>query len=356
MAMIGRNAAIAEIGPRRRELHGVARLRVVAGRARLAAERLPRAGDGAVVVGMGLLHKERAPSIIDRSGRRPHRLGRTVIRVRSSRPGTFLTRRRIGWAVTIAAVVAAVACLVGAVVAWQLLGELRDRTATSLQLLESTLNNVDDTLAIAQDVTGTVGSSLDTIEQSLAILTQGVEDGATALDAVADLTEDVPPALDRLDRTLVRLRDAAAVVDTGLNAIGQLPIGPNISDTQLAASVDGVRGDISPIADGLRNSTSSIRSLAGSSGELVVQISALEDDLAELDESLDRSAELLDQYRADTEEAIVLAQESLDDLDRNILLSRLLIVILAVTIAIGQIAPFDIGRQLARTPDPAAPL
>ena len=77
------------------------------------------------------------------------------------------------------------------------------------------------------------------------------------------------------------------------------------------------------------------------------QIEALEGDLAALDESLERSTELLDRYRADTAEAIVLAQESLDDLDRNILLSRILVVILAVTIAIGQIAPFYIGRQLA---------
>ena len=64
MAMIGRNAAIFEIGRRRRELHGVRRLRGVARRARLAAQRLPRAGDRAVGVGMGLLHANRAPSII----------------------------------------------------------------------------------------------------------------------------------------------------------------------------------------------------------------------------------------------------------------------------------------------------
>ena len=42
MAMIGRNAAIAEVGPRRRELHGVARVRVVARGARVAAQRFPR--------------------------------------------------------------------------------------------------------------------------------------------------------------------------------------------------------------------------------------------------------------------------------------------------------------------------
>lgn len=275
-------------------------------------------------------------------------------RVRSASLRTFFTRRRVGRAVMVAAVVAAVTCLFGAVVAWQLLGELKDRSATSLQLVESTLRNVDDSLAIAQDVTATVGSAIGTIEQSLGTLSQGVEDGATTLDAVADLTEDIPPALDRLDRTLVTLRDAAAIVDTGLNAIDQLPIGPTIPVVRLAESVDGVRSDIRPIAEGLRSSTGSIRSLAGSSGELVAQIGALESDLSELDESLENSTELLARYRADTQEAIVLAQESLDDLDRNILLSRVLIVILAVTIAIGQIAPFYIGQQLARTP--ASPL
>ena len=162
----------------------------------------------------------------------------------------------------VAAVVAAVTCLVGAVVAWQLLGELKDRSATSLQLVESTLRNVDDSLAIAQDVTATVGNAIGTIEQSLGTLSQGVEDGATTLDAVADLTEDIPPALDRLDRTLVTLRDAAAIVDTGLNAIDQLPIGPTIPAVRLAESVDGVRSDIRPIAEGLRSSTGSIRSVS----------------------------------------------------------------------------------------------
>ena len=186
----------------------------------------------------------------------------------------------------VAAVVAAVTCLVGAVVAWQLIGDLQDRSATSLELVASTLRNVDDSLAVAQDVTATVGSAIGTIEQSMGTLTQGVEDGAAALDAVADLTEDVPPALDRLDRTLVTVRDAAAIVDTALDAVDQLPIGPTIPDARLAASVDGLRGDIRPIAEGLRGSTSSIRSLAGSSGELVTQIGALEDDLTDLDESL----------------------------------------------------------------------
>ena len=173
-------------------------------------------------------------------------------RTLAARTRAVFNRRRIGRAVTVAAVVAAITCVVGAVVAWQLLGDLRTRSAASLDLLDRTLTNVDETLAVAQDVTVTVGDSLDTVRDSLTTLSTGVEDGAAALDSVADLTEDVPPALDRLDTTLAELRDAADVVDSALDALDQLPIGPDFDpDAGLAASVDGVRSDIRPIADDL---------------------------------------------------------------------------------------------------------
>ena len=96
-------------------------------------------------------------------------------RTPSARARAVFNRRRIGRAVTIAAVVAAVTCVIGAVVAWQLLGDLRTRSAASLDLLERTLTNVDESLAIAQDVTSTVGDSLDTIRDSLTTLSAGVE-------------------------------------------------------------------------------------------------------------------------------------------------------------------------------------
>ena len=274
-------------------------------------------------------------------------------RTLADRTKAVFNRRRVGRAVTVAAVVAAITCVVGAVVAWQLLGDLRTRSAASLDLLDRTLTNVDETLAVAQDVTATVGDSLDTVRDSLATLSTGVGDGAAALESVADLTEDVPPALDRLDTTLVELRDAADVVDSALEALDELPIGPDFdADAGLAASVEGVRDDIRPIADDLAARRRSIRDLSGSSDDLVAQLSALDGDLTDLDESLDRSTELLESYRADASEAIALAEDSRDDLDRDIACPESLAVVLAGAIAVGQVAPFHIGRQLAATPDP----
>jgi hypothetical protein len=260
----------------------------------------------------------------------------------------MITRRRIGRAIMVAAVVAAVTCVVGAVVAWVFLGDLRDRSAESLRLVERTLQNVDESLAIAQDVTVTVGGSIDTLGATLETVAATVGDADAALGAVADLTEDLPPALDRVDSALARLTDAAAVVDGALAALDALPIGPDVpGGSELAAAVRDVRADLGPIAEDLRASTSSIRDLGTRSDELVAELDALQRDLAGLDRSLADSSVLLERYREDTAAAVALAGDSLDDLDREVIVLRVLGVVLALAIAVGQLAPFHIGRQLA---------
>jgi DNA repair ATPase RecN len=261
----------------------------------------------------------------------------------------MITRQRIGRAIMVAAVVAAVTCVIGAAVAWVFLGDLRDRSAASLELVERTLQNVDETLAIAQDVTATVGGSIETLGATLETVAGTVGDADATLATIADLTEDIPPALDRVDDALARLSDAATVVDGAVGALDALPLGPDITgDAALAVAVDGVRADLAPIADDLRNSTTTIRDLGARSDELVGELEALQADLDELDRSLAQSNELLDQYRDDAADAVGLARESLDDLDQEVLILRVLGVVLALAIAIGQVAPFHIGRQLAR--------
>ena len=271
----------------------------------------------------------------------------------AARRRAVLSRQRIGRAVMVAAVVAAVTCVIGAVVAWIFLGDLRDRSVASLQLVERTLENVDESLAIAQDVTATVAGSIDTLKSTLDTVAASVGDASDTLDIVGDLTEDLPPGLARVDEALGRLSDAAAVVDGALNAIDQLPIGPDFdSDAGLAAAVEAVRADLRPIAEDLGSSTGPIRDLSGRSDELVAQLEGLQADLDELDRSLTESNQLLAEYRADATEAVDLARDSLDDLDREVLILRVLGLILALSIAVGQVAPFHIGQQLARSGSP----
>jgi methyl-accepting chemotaxis protein len=254
----------------------------------------------------------------------------------------------------VAACVAAVTCVVGAVVAWRLLGDLQDRSATSLRLVQRTLENVDESLRIAQDVTATVGGTLDTVRTSLNTVATGIDDAGATLAIVADLTEDVAPSLDRVDEALGGLANAAGVVDGALEALDDLPVGPDYDAARgLAVSVQGVRDDLAPIADDLRGATEPLRDLSTTTADLGSQLATLDDDLDALEQSLAESTTLLDSYRADTAEASALASDSLDDLERDVTLSRILAVVLALSIAIGQVAPFHIGRQLAATPLPS---
>jgi Mg2+ and Co2+ transporter CorA len=128
-----------------------------------------------------------------------------------------------------------------------------------------------------------------------------------------------------------------------------LPIGPNFDEAAgLGAAVADVRDDIIPIAEQLRGSTESIEALSASSDDLIAQLGSLRDDVAQLDRDLSNSERLIDGYQENAAEARRLAVESQDDLDRQVTMSRILIVVLALAIAVGQLATYRIGHELAK--------
>jgi hypothetical protein len=265
-----------------------------------------------------------------------------------------LSRRALGQAIMVAAVVACITCLVGIVVAWRLVGELADTTRSSLVIVSDTLVTVDDTLDVADSVIESVDGGIGTIHESLETMSTTVDNGAATLTAFAELTDDVAPNLEQVDDGLGDLQRAVDVVDGVLRELSDLPFGPEYDPrTGLAASVQAVREDLQPIADDLTAASSTLGDLASSSDEVIDRLDALAIDLAAIDRSLDESRMLIDRYRLSTSDASALAAGTRDDLDRDVLFSRVLIVLLGAAIAVGQIAPFRIGRELARTRPPA---
>ena len=261
----------------------------------------------------------------------------------------LFNRRALGRTVMVAAVVAAISCVVGIVVAWRLVGDLRQNTNSSLLIARDTLMTVDDTLDVADSIVESVDGGLDTVRTSLGTVSTSVEDGAAALDVVADLAESLPPNLEGIDTALGGLQSAAEVVDDVLREVSNVPFGPDYDPEQdLGSAVDAVRSDLEPISTSLMESSDSLRDLSGSSDELLQRLDELAGDLDEIDQSLADSQELIDRYRTSTNEALVLASTLQEDLDRDVRWSRALIVTLGLAIAVGQIAPFRVGRELAR--------
>jgi methyl-accepting chemotaxis protein len=261
-----------------------------------------------------------------------------------------LNRRSMGRAVMVAAVVAAITCLIGIVVAWQLVGDLGRTTRSSLVIASDTLVTVDDTLDVAESVIESVEGGIGTVQDSLTTLTTAVDDGSTTLGVVSDLTADLAPNVERIASALGGLESAAGTVDGVLQQLSDLPFGPDYDpEAGLASQVQLVRDDLQPIAEDLTNASDTLSGLAASSDDVIARLDELSADLDDIERSLADSGELLERYRRTTADALALATTTSEDLDRDIWLSRILIVVLGLAIAVGQVAPFRIGRELARS-------
>jgi methyl-accepting chemotaxis protein len=272
-------------------------------------------------------------------------------RARRSSFRAALNRRSLGKAIMVAAVVACVTALIGVVVAWRLVGDLSHTTQSSLVIVSDTLATVDDTLELADSIIDTVDDGIETVGNSLSTISSTVEDGGATLDVFADLTSNLAPSLERIDSGLGGLQSTVGVVDDFLRQVSAAPFGPDYNvETGLASSVQAVRDDLRPIADDLEGASGTLNRLASSSDDVIARLDELAQDLGDIDRSLDESRDLIERYRRSTAEAAALTAATLDDLDRDVWLSRLLIVVLGVAIAVGQLAPFHIGRELARSP------
>jgi hypothetical protein len=273
----------------------------------------------------------------------------------SARRSSFraaLNRRSLGKAIMVAAVVACVTALIGVVVAWRLVGDLSDTTESSLVIVSDTLATVDDTLELADSIIDTVDDGIETVGNSLSTISSTVEDGGATLDVFANLTSNLGPSLERIDSGLGGLQSTVGVVDDFLRQLSEAPFGPDYNvETGLASSVQAVRDDLRPIVDDLEGASGPLSGLASSSDDVIARLDELAQDLENIARSLDESRLLIERYRRSTAEAAVLTTATQDNLDRDVWLSRLLIVVLGVAIAVGQIAPFHIGRELARSPE-----
>ncbi|HEX6659147.1 MAG TPA: hypothetical protein VF065_13755, partial [Ilumatobacter sp.] len=105
-----------------------------------------------------------------------------------------IDRRVLGRTIMVAAAVAYVASLIGVVVAWQLVGNLRRTTVSSLVIVGDTLVTVDDTLALADTIIDSVDDGIETVGRSLSTISTTVEDGGATLDVFADLTSNLAPS------------------------------------------------------------------------------------------------------------------------------------------------------------------
>ncbi len=238
----------------------------------------------------------------------------------------------------------------GIVIGQLLVTSTDDALGSSLVLTGETVDALQDAILVAEQTVALVEGGLAQAETTTGDLAGTVSDGATLLRSTADITEgQLADSLGAFEDSLPGLIDAAAVIDVTLSALSGLPFGPTYSPEEpfdeslreLQASLDGVPED-------LRAQGALIRATGDSLDEVGAGTTAIADDLGEIREGLAEALVVLQRSTETATDARSLVADTQASIGGQLLLARVLVVLLGLTVAAGQIVPLAIGWTLLR--------
>ena len=271
---------------------------------------------------------------------------------RSDEPSHLgLTKRSAGRIMVVIAYVGVVSALVGAVVGWQFLGALSDANKQGLVLAEETLSAVDTSLVVAEDVVEAVDDALAALSSTILAVGDGIDATTAVASSTAQLATTLPDTIDRIDSGLASVESIAGTIDTTLTALSRIPLAPDYDpDVTLGDAVSDLRVVIGPLADDIRAATDDLDTFSASSGDLNAELVDLAASVDEVRTAVSGSSAVITQAQASSDAAHELAQSTLSEIGNQLALSRLLLVIIAIAIAVGQIVPYWVGRELLEAP------
>ncbi|MBW3605772.1 MAG: hypothetical protein KY460_12870 [Actinobacteria bacterium] len=253
---------------------------------------------------------------------------------------------RIMRAVGIVGVLAGIAAIAAGL--W-LVQDLDVLLGRSLRLTTESLTAVDSSLTVAVDTVEVVGSGLANAEQTSRGLDATLVDGADLLDETGRMLRgDVASSLESVERTMPALIQVGGTMDSTLRALAQLPVGVEYDPEEpfdetlraLQNDLDGLPEDLRTQADTVDDAGDNLRLVGRQGADIATSI-------ADVRTSLTEASDVLGDYRATAGEARDLMAQTSDDLDRRLLVVRILIVVLGVVFCAGQALPLYLGHRLA---------
>ncbi len=258
-------------------------------------------------------------------------------------------RPELGLALQVAAVTAVVALLVGAVIGWQVVGAIDDAAEGGEAVALASLEAVEASLEAADALLDDTHAALGVATATLRAVVDNVDATTDTLASVAELTGTAAPALDSARDTLQTLAGTAGAIDTALRTLARLPIGPDYDpERAFGPAIEQLVDDLAPVPAALRSTSEELEDLAADSGSLDAKLAAVTDALDGIRTTLADSGSVLEQYRDAAQSARELAADTATGTRVNPVLARLVLVLGAVSLALGQVVPFRHGSALRR--------
>jgi methyl-accepting chemotaxis protein len=235
----------------------------------------------------------------------------------------------------------------GTIVGWIFVGQLATASDDTLEVTLQSLDAVDDTIDLADEVLGSSVDAVDALAGSLAAVSASFDAGTQAIEDVAGLATTIGPSLEDAARTVRALERIGGDIDSVLNALSNLPLAPDYDpDAGLGDTFGQLADTLEILPDQLESTATSLTDFTGSADELQQQLDDLTASVVSISEDLGDTDALVEQYRASVTDARALALSANDDLDTGVVLMRILLVAGGITLLFGQVVPLWLGRSL----------
>jgi hypothetical protein len=266
-----------------------------------------------------------------------------------------LRRPVVGRVLVAIGTVGVVVTLVATVVGIRLIGSLDRALTDSVGVAAEAIDALGATVELAGETTTRLTVTLRRTATTTRDLSAALSDAEGVLRATADISEDqVAGSVAGVEDALPALVQVAAVIDRTLSALSAVPFGPDYDPEEpLDTSLRTVQAELDGLPEALREQAELIRDASRDLRTARVGTAAIADDLDGLVTTLERSTELIARYEATAGEARGLV--AAEDLSGQLVAARVLLLILGVTVALGQLLPLGAGWLLLR-PDTARAL
>ena len=257
------------------------------------------------------------------------------------------TSRRVGLAMKLAAIVGITATTIGTIAAWYLAGRLEATVDETLDVTQISLETLDQTITVADDVISNTEGALVAAAETLEGLVVTVDASSGVVADIESVMGELAPAL---RSTVIAIRDTAEAadgVDGVLRALDSVPFAPSYDpDEPFGTTLRTLSDDLAPLADALGSSAENLADFRRDADATRVDLMDFAAQVRELSTSVGASDLLLDRYRSTTEYARALTEQTDRSLSRDANFSRALIVLVGLAVAVAQVVPYWIGREL----------
>lgn len=261
--------------------------------------------------------------------------------------------RTVGRFMVVTAVTALVASVGGGIAGLVLINELDATLGRSLDLTVDALAAVDDSLAVAAETLALVDDGLTNTQQASTEVVDALRSGADLLQSTAELTEnELAPGITAVEASLPNIVTVASAVDGALSGLSQLPLGISYDPSEgLDDSLRNLQNSLAGTGEELSDQSQLIRDAGAELVDVADGTEVIADDLIRLDSGIADARGLVDEYAQTAASTRQLIEGTRSDLDARSAAAAVMVVLLALAVGLGQVAPLYIGRQLMRHAD-----